>query len=171
MSVQIATQSRPHAAVTVADLLGQKPSTSRVLLVEDDRNIGLVLTIRLEDEGWEVVWRTSVKAARDYLLENRISVAVVDRRLPDGDGRELIPIVANTSAASVILMSGSSESRERQAALDAGAAAYLSKPFDTDELTASIRHCSASVSAGEMWQGRVACTRVAVTSATTRAAT
>lgn len=68
------------------------------------------------------------------------ALAVLDRRLPDGDGIELIGELRSRQAnAAIMILSAMGENLDKVAGLDAGANDYLTKPFDFDEFRARVR--------------------------------
>lgn len=68
-----------------------------------------------------------------------MDAVLLDLGLPDRDGLELIPAIRRISSAPVIVVSARSETSEKVAALDLGAADYVTKPFDGEELRARLR--------------------------------
>lgn len=136
----LASLQTPFAAASPAPTSVDRlnPDATGVLLVEDDRNIGTVLSILLEDAEFDVTWVTSLKAANAHLATHDALVAVVDRRLADGDGLSLVGRLRAFPASAVVVMSGVARAWEREPALAAGADGYLEKPFATADLLAVV---------------------------------
>lgn len=112
----------------------------RVLVVEDDRSLGLFLQKGLALEGHEVEWvsdgETAVERARCWAPD----LVVLDLGLPQRDGREVLAVLTEErTASSVMVLTGRGEVEERVRCLNLGADDFLSKPFSFQELTARCR--------------------------------
>lgn len=111
----------------------------RVLVVEDDARLGPIIRDVLS-ASWEVELVATCVGALEAALHRIFDVLVVDRRLPDGDGldvvRELRRLRVTTPA---LMLTALGEVHDRVQGLDAGANDYLVKPFDFDELNARLR--------------------------------
>lgn len=113
---------------------------ARILLVEDEPELGAALSARLSNEGYVVDHFTSLGAAVQAVLGAEYRVVLLDRRLPDGDGLSLLPILrTRSSPPPVIVLSALNDIPNRIAGLDAGAEDYLIKPFAFEELVARLR--------------------------------
>lgn len=112
----------------------------RILVVEDEQSLASLIWGRLSGAGFEFDHAASLQAAKSAIEQRRYSLALLDRRLPDGDGMSLIPLVRKSDPGIRILMLTALDSvSDRIDGLDAGADDYLIKPFDIDELLARIR--------------------------------
>ncbi|MCI9887727.1 response regulator transcription factor [Micrococcales bacterium 31B] len=110
-----------------------------LLLVEDDARLGPLLCEVL-GERWEVTLMTSCAAAGEAVRSRVFDVIVTDRRLPDGDGADLIARLRRARIATPVLMlTALGTVTDRVFGLDAGANDYLVKPFEIDELEARLR--------------------------------
>lgn len=79
---------------------------SNVLLVDDEKDICLLLSGILEKEGFETTYVMNLKDAKSKLAEDQYSAAFIDLNLPDGMGSQLIPIIkANNSKTKIIIIS------------------------------------------------------------------
>ena len=123
---------------------------SRILLVEDDDSIALVITAALEAEGYTVARCPSI-AERDRLLSaNTFGLMLTDVVLTDGDGMEtLADVRAVAPHMPVIILSAQNTLDTAVRASDTGAFEYFPKPFDLDELVRTVRQAiGASEAAG-----------------------
>ncbi|MBT1160857.1 response regulator transcription factor [Bifidobacterium sp. SO1] len=110
-----------------------------VLLIEDDPNLGSMTSEMLEPD-YRVDWVETVAAARERLRAGRYDVLVVDRRLPDGDGLDLIRTLRGSGiAVPALVLTALSGVDDIVEGLDSGANDYLAKPFHFVELEARLR--------------------------------
>ena len=110
----------------------------RILLVEDEPDLRVLAAEGLRRRGFVVDAVALLGDARECLAVSRFDAAIVDRRLPDGEGLNLLPaLVAADVPALIATAYGDKE--DRVAGLDAGADDYLVKPYDLDEVAARLR--------------------------------
>jgi two-component system KDP operon response regulator KdpE len=110
-----------------------------ILVVDDEPPIRRLLRGALERASYAVLEAGSAKEAMEQLAARDPAVVLLDLGLPDRDGIELIPLIRKQSAATILIVSARDATDEKVAALDLGAADYVTKPFDTDELLARVR--------------------------------
>lgn len=90
--------------------------------------------------NWDVTLAVSVEEAEDALATRIYDVAIVDRRLPDGDGIRLVSQLRKSgNPTPVLMLTALDEIMDKVAGLDAGANDYLAKPFDFQEVEARLR--------------------------------
>lgn len=112
----------------------------RILLVEDEVELATALRGALSRRGFVVDWVPNLEQAREALRDPGLRVVLLDRRLPDGDGVTLLPLVrALPDPPATIMLTARGETAERVEGLDSGADDYLVKPFELDELLARLR--------------------------------
>jgi two-component system response regulator QseB len=117
----------------------QRVSNPSVLYVEDDPEIA-AMTVEVLAEAYDVDHVSDAVRAVDHALRRRYDVMVVDRRLPRGDGIDVVRAVRTARITTpILLVTALGSVRERVEGLDAGANDYLVKPFDYDELLARLR--------------------------------
>jgi two-component system, OmpR family, KDP operon response regulator KdpE len=112
---------------------------SRVLAVDDDRQLLRALRITLRAAGHDVVTAEDGRSALRAAAENHPDVVVLDLGLPDLDGTEVLAGLRPWFPGPVLVLSARSDSRDKVDALDAGADDYVTKPFDMGELLARLR--------------------------------
>lgn len=119
------------------------PNLLRVLLLEDDMSIAIVITAALEDEGFGMVHCQTI-AERDHQLAGGTFAAMVtDVMLPDGDGIETIDRVrALHPTMPIVILSAQNTLDTAVRATDTGAFEYFPKPFDIDELARTVRQAA-----------------------------
>ncbi|HEX3806101.1 MAG TPA: response regulator [Gaiellaceae bacterium] len=112
-----------------------------VLCADDDEDILSLVTLRLERAGFDVAKVGDGDAALAAARELRPAVAVLDVMMPRLTGLEVLAeLRADPSFAElkVILLSARVQESDVERGLDAGADAYLAKPFKAQELVAAV---------------------------------
>ncbi len=113
-----------------------------LLLVEDDTLLCRAVHDALSSESLEVL---AVHTAADGLAtcsERHVDIAVLDQRLPDGDGRALCErILAVSADAKIVFITAYPSFDSAVTVLKAGAHDYLCKPFSLEELGIAVRRC------------------------------
>jgi len=112
----------------------------RVLVVDDEADIRELLDLTLSRMGLAADCAGSVAEARECLGRERYQLCLTDMRLPDGEGLEVVHLVAEHSPetpVAVITAFGSTENAV--AALKAGAFDYLAKPVALDQLRTLVK--------------------------------
>ena len=111
----------------------------RVLIVDDEANIGRSLKLILEREGYGV--STCLTAAEARAMSQRPDLYMIDVRLPDGSGIELVRwLRSNDVAAPILMISGHGTIAEAVEATRAGAFDFLEKPLSREKVLLSLRH-------------------------------
>ncbi|MEF3192097.1 MAG: response regulator transcription factor [Campylobacterales bacterium] len=110
----------------------------RLLLVEDDDEIALLLERFLTQYHIEVQIAASLEAARQALTKEAFDLVLLDLGLPDGDGLDLCRQIVSTWHLPVIISSARSDTSDKVVGLELGADDYLPKPYDPRELVARI---------------------------------
>lgn len=109
----------------------------RLLIVEDDHQLGPWLRNVLSRDLGNADLVVTLEEAQAAIAVETFDLVVVDRRLPDGDGIELLPELRRLNPKPGILMLTALDNpHEIAQALDAGADDYLGKPFESIELLA-----------------------------------
>ena len=117
----------------------------KILLIEDDLDLGNGVRIALSGQGMDVVWvRTLEDAARSLELGG-CDLVLLDLNLPDGDGLQLLSWLRQgraqqeSTALPVLILSARDAVDDRLSGLDGGADDYLVKPFVLAELLSRVR--------------------------------
>lgn len=115
----------------------------RVLLVEDDLELGEGLVSSLQQQHYIVDWTQRGENVAPFLVSGRYDIVILDLGLPGLSGMDVLrQLRARTDpirSTPVLIMTAMDAVRDRVAGLDAGADDYLVKPFALDELHARIR--------------------------------
>ena len=116
----------------------------RVLIVDDEENIGRSLRLILEREGYTVNAFRSVKEFQSFPDLGRADVFVFDVRLPDGSGIDLLRTVqARELPAPVVMISGHATIADAVEATRAGAFDFLEKPLSRDKVLVALKNALA----------------------------
>ena len=111
-----------------------------VLVVDDEKLIRFTLRESLSAEGCIVHEAADVGEARKLLERHRIDCAILDHKLPDGDGFELMAEIKEVAPdIPVILMTAYSTVQKAVEAMRQGAFTYVNKPFEADEMVLNVR--------------------------------
>jgi two-component system OmpR family response regulator len=117
-----------------------KPKTKlakKLLVVEDEGQIGLVLNMILSDRNFDLDYVSSLLDAQEYLEKNKPSLVILDNKLPDGFGVDFISYIKRKyPSIKIIMISGFSTVRD--VALENGADMFLEKPFSMDKVNEAI---------------------------------
>lgn len=112
----------------------------RVLLVEDDLQLGESLEAALGLEGYAVDWLNSGEPVRAALMSTPYDLLVLDLGLPGVPGMQVLrQLRADKHTLPVLLLTARRTLADKVDGLDAGADDYLTKPFEMDELFARLR--------------------------------
>src|ERR1700680_4234690 len=116
--------------------------STKILVVDDNPTIRRGLSVRLQANGYEVLFAEDAISATAALVTERPDLVILDLGLPCGDGFVVMErLQKNESLASipVIVLTGLDSEDTRNRALEAGAVAFFQKPVDDDELLSAIR--------------------------------
>lgn len=115
--------------------------TTRVLIVEDEAVFARSVQKRLQREGFNSEISPDLASARRQLRELAPDLVLLDMRLPDGSGLDLLSEIRADPAAStvVLVMSAYGEVDDAVSAMKRGAMDYLKKPVDLEELVVAVR--------------------------------
>lgn len=115
----------------------------RVLLVEDDELLGDAVRTYVRRQGYAVDWAMTRDATEVSLASAPYDLVLLDLRLPDGNGIDILKQMRNRrDATPVIIMTAHDQVSDRIGGLNAGADDYLVKPVDLGELQARIQAVS-----------------------------
>jgi len=107
----------------------------RLLIVDDESSVRDVLAILFEGEGYDTETASSMDEARRALERGTYDIVLCDIMMPDGNGLDLLrEIKSNDGKPAVIMMTAYTSTRSAIDAMKLGAADYVSKPFDNEEL-------------------------------------
>lgn len=112
----------------------------KVLLVDDDVLLGNIMTMALQEAGYEVAYQASLAAIQSVVREWKPDVIVLDVEVGTKRSIETVPDIAAVAPQTpVLFISSHIEGSNVVQAMDTGGAAYLKKPFEVEELVAYVR--------------------------------
>lgn len=115
-----------------------KTAPRKVLIIEDEGDLCLLLNILLDEEGLEVDHVQSLKKAEEYLLQDKPSLILLDNRLPDGYGVDFLGFIKKEHPAAKVIMISGVDAAAQDVALENGADLFLKKPFTKAQLHQSV---------------------------------
>jgi len=113
----------------------------RVLIVDDEPNIVLSLQFLLSREGYEIDIARDGESALEIAARTPPDLVVLDLMLPGLDGYEVcrrLRASPATAATKIVVVTARAREAERVRGLEEGADAYVTKPFSTRELIATV---------------------------------
>lgn len=112
----------------------------RVLLVEDDAILGEAVRDHMALANHAIDWMRTLEDARAALATTQYSMVLLDLRLPDGSGIDLLKSFrASGNLTPVIILTAHDQISDRIEGLNSGADDYIVKPFDLGELSARVQ--------------------------------
>ena len=125
--------------MAMADLLAAMPADRSLLIVEDDKSFLQRLARAMEGRGFTVTTAESVADGLNQLETTSPAFAVVDMRLEDGNGLDVIcALKRRRPDARAIILTGYGNIATAVNAVKLGAVDYLSKPVDADDVVAAL---------------------------------
>ncbi|NWG10255.1 response regulator [Candidatus Bathyarchaeota archaeon] len=114
--------------------------TARILIVDDDENIRKVIATILSDEGYAVESVDTARKAVEATKKKFFNLALIDIRLPDMEGIELLTKMRDTTPKMrKIIITGYPTLQNAVEAVNRGADSYILKPFDMEKVLETIR--------------------------------
>jgi AmiR/NasT family two-component response regulator len=119
--------------------MASEKKTTRIVIAEDEAIIRLDLRETLEEEGYEVVADTGRgDTAIELVRQHQPDVAIFDIKMPGMDGLDAARVVSAEKICPVVMLTAFSQREVIEQARDAGALAYLVKPFQKTDLVPAI---------------------------------
>ena len=117
-----------------------KQNQHKILVIEDEGEMCLLLSLILEDQGLVVDHVKTLSAAKQFLEKEVPALILLDNRLPDGLGVDFISYIKKSLPNIKIIMISGVDPEAEDAALEMGADHFLSKPFTKQQLHGSINN-------------------------------
>ena len=120
-------------------LMQRARHTARLLLIDDDKDLGRMLQEYFVAERLELTAATSGEDGLDLASREEYDLVVLDIMLPGIDGLEVLKRIRRSSSVPVIMLTARGDDVDRIIGLEIGADDYLAKPFNPRELFARIK--------------------------------
>lgn len=119
-------------------------SNEKILIVEDENDIGTIIKLHLESQGYQANLIEDGNLALDHIQqnENEYKLYILDRMLPGSNGVDICKFLRNfkpTKNSPILMVTALTSPDQIVEGLDAGADDYLTKPFDNNVLLARVR--------------------------------
>lgn len=109
----------------------------KVLLVDDEVDICLLLSGILQREGFETAYALSMAEATTKLSAHEFEAVFLDLNLPDGVGYQLIPLIKENNKTKIIVVSAYDS--EKSKAKEEGADYFIAKPFNRNSILTALK--------------------------------
>lgn len=111
---------------------------NRILVIEDDKQLGQQIVEHLRGAGFEPLWWTEGRAPSAAVLES-LRLVILDLMLPGTHGLDVLKVVRASSDVPVLILSARNATEDKVRALKLGADDYMTKPFWPQELIERVR--------------------------------
>jgi len=126
-------------SLTMSKTSVETRASQKILIVDDEGEMCLVLNILLSDEDLELDHVKNIAAAEEYLAGELPSLIVLDNKLPDGFGVDYISHVKKKYPSIKIVMITGFDASAKDVAMENGADLFLEKPFTKQEFLTAIK--------------------------------
>lgn len=113
--------------------------STKILVVDDDKNICELLKLYIENDGYTVYVANDGQQAVNTFLSKTPDLVLLDIMLPKMDGWQVCREIRKTSSAPIIMLTAKGETFDKVLGLELGADDYVTKPFDAKEVMARIK--------------------------------
>lgn len=117
---------------------GQPTKSKKVLIIEDEGDMCLLLNIVLNGKGLELDHVNTLLDADEYLQKEQPAVIILDNKLPDGFGVDFITYIKTRYPSIKIIMISGFDASAKDVALENGADVFLEKPFTKDQVYEAV---------------------------------
>jgi len=112
---------------------------AKILIVDDEDALRSLVKYELESQGFDTHEVPTGEAALEYLADNRADVVILDIKMPEMGGLEVLQKIKEEGLArKVIMLTGVGELKIARESLELGASDFMSKPFEMSNLLACI---------------------------------
>jgi len=113
----------------------------KILVVDDEQLVRWFLDRALKKSGYEVITASNISEASEKLKREKIDILFMDLRMPDGNGRELLEVIANSALKPKVVVCSAFISSELEEEFKNKGICTLKKPFTLDELNKVVQQC------------------------------
>jgi len=130
------------SAASADPQLAESIMAKRILTIDDSKTMRDMLMLTLAEAGFDVVQAVDGQDGLDVLAKEQVDVVITDINMPRMDGYEVIRRLRQRSdhkATPILVLTTESEAEKKNLAREAGATGWMVKPFDPDQLVATVR--------------------------------
>lgn len=113
--------------------------SEKILVVDDDDTTRKILSVLLEQKGYEIIKADSADDALRKAYRTHPDLVLLDIMMPEMDGWEVCRRLRELSEVPILFLTARTDTKDIVRGLDLGADDYIVKPYDADELIARIR--------------------------------
>ena len=124
---------------SAASAAGARAGMARVLVIDDEAEVGRAARSGLASAGFTVTWSATAAEGMEQVAQWHPDVVILDLSLPDMDGLDVVRRLREWTPVPIIVLSVRAGERDKVTALELGADDYLTKPFTIGELIARVR--------------------------------
>ncbi len=110
-----------------------------ILVIEDNEELGRLISDFLKREGYSVEWRTNAEEGLELIRKAAFKMLLLDVMLPGMDGYEALQEIRNEQKLPVLMMSARTDDQSKILGLEVGADDYIDKPFSFQVLSLKIK--------------------------------
>jgi len=113
---------------------------TRILLIEDDKNISELVNLHLNNIGFQVETAYNFTKGKQLALTKKYDLVLLDLMLPDGDGMDICRALRMEKVQTpIVMLTAKSEEIDKVLGLESGADDYITKPFSIREFIARVK--------------------------------
>ena len=112
---------------------------SKILIVDDEKNIAELIRLYLEKEGYKTICAYDGNEALSLFNQHSPSLVILDIMLPGMDGWQVCREIRKNSNTPIIMLTAKSDTFDKVLGLELGADDYMTKPFEAKELIARVK--------------------------------
>lgn len=116
--------------------------TKKIVIAEDEKHIGKLLTFKLGKEGFDVIWKEDGKSALETIQTEKPDLVILDVMMPKLNGFEVLEAIKSDDSIKdipVVMLTARGQESDIVSGIDSGAADYIVKPFRPAELLVRIK--------------------------------
>ena len=117
----------------------------KILIVDDNKYIKIALSLLVQESGFEAITSDDGDTALKNIESEKPCLVVLDKKLPDCDGISLLKKIKNSDPnLPVIMLTAYTDMTYAELAINSGAYAFITKPFNNDEIIGIIKNAISS---------------------------
>jgi DNA-binding response OmpR family regulator len=138
-SMAIEESATRRNAMSTRSWQDQLANAPKLLIVDDAPDITQLLVVYFHQAGFNTLAAYDGRAALDLVQRTNPDLIILDLGLPDMDGLDVCREIRQTSTVPIVMLTKRSTEADRQQGLAVGANAYITKPFDANDLQTTVR--------------------------------